>query len=162
MTLIETIAAKSPITNVADLFGLQHSNPLGIAPLWQLIAILAVTLVMEYFLHQIRWHQKPQYYPVLYSLLGVLLVASVVIFIILNKKKAEEDDIPLADDNSWACPACGSRNQGRFCQNCGQAKPVGALQYACDKCGWEPEDPTHPPKFCPECGDPFGDEDVIR
>lgn len=74
MTLIETIAEMSPITNVADLFGLQHSNPLGIAPLWQLIAILAVTLVMEYFLHQIRWHQKPQYYPALYSLLGVLLV----------------------------------------------------------------------------------------
>ena len=32
--------------------------------------------------------------------------------------------------------------------------------YRCDKCGWEPEDPAHPPKFCPECGDRFDDGDV--
>ncbi len=58
----------------------------------------------------------------------------------------------------WTC-SCGTVNQGRFCQNCGARKPEGAPLYRCDKCGWQPEDPTHPPKFCPECGDPFDEHD---
>ena len=58
----------------------------------------------------------------------------------------------------WTC-SCGSVNQGKFCQNCGTRKPEGAPLYKCDKCGWEPEDPANPPKFCPECGDVFDDND---
>ena len=64
--------------------------------------------------------------------------------------------------SGWTCTECGSVNQGKFCQNCGAKKPAGAPQYKCDKCGWMPEDPTNPPKFCPECGDPFGDEDIVQ
>ena len=59
----------------------------------------------------------------------------------------------------WTC-SCGAVNQGRFCSECGARKPAGVPQYRCDKCGWEPADPAHPPRFCPECGDPFGDEDL--
>ncbi len=58
----------------------------------------------------------------------------------------------------WTC-GCGAVNQGKFCAECGSKKPEGAPLYKCDKCGWEPEDPTHPPKFCPECGDVFDDKD---
>lgn len=64
-----------------------------------------------------------------------------------------------ADTDGWTC-SCGTVNKGKFCQNCGAKKPAGIPQYRCDKCGWEPEDPAHPPKFCPECGDPFDDGDL--
>ena len=61
-------------------------------------------------------------------------------------------------EDGWKC-ACGQVNKGKFCSNCGAKKPDGAPLYRCDKCGWEPEDPKNPPKFCPECGDPFDDRD---
>ena len=63
-----------------------------------------------------------------------------------------------ADTDGWTC-SCGAVNKGKFCQNCGAKKPEGAPLYRCDKCGWEPEDPKNPPKFCPECGDIFDDSD---
>lgn len=64
-----------------------------------------------------------------------------------------------ADTNGWTC-SCGAVNKGKFCAECGKPKPAGVPQYKCDKCGWEPDDPAHPPKFCPECGDPFDDGDI--
>ena len=63
-----------------------------------------------------------------------------------------------ASEDGWTC-SCGTVNKGKFCQNCGSKKPEGAPLYRCDKCGWEPEDPIHPPKFCPECGDLFDEND---
>lgn len=65
---------------------------------------------------------------------------------------------PKPSTAGWTC-SCGSVNQGKFCVNCGQKKPEGAPLYRCDKCGWEPEDPANPPKFCPECGDAFDEND---
>ena len=66
-----------------------------------------------------------------------------------------------ADADGWTC-SCGAVNKGKFCQSCGAKKPAGAPVYRCDKCGWEPADPAHPPKFCPECGDPFDDGDITN
>ena len=65
-----------------------------------------------------------------------------------------------ADDGGWTC-SCGAKNTGKFCQNCGSKKPAGVPQYKCDKCGWQPEDPTKAPRFCPECGDPFDNGDIV-
>lgn len=60
--------------------------------------------------------------------------------------------------DGWAC-GCGSTNKGRFCPECGAIKPEEAPLYACDKCGWEPEEKHNPPRFCPECGDVFDEKD---
>jgi membrane protease subunit (stomatin/prohibitin family) len=66
---------------------------------------------------------------------------------------------PKPVEDGWQCE-CGTVNKGKFCAECGKAKPADELQYACDKCGWEPPNPKSPPKFCAECGDPFDSNDV--
>ncbi len=73
-------------------------------------------------------------------------------------KFCPECGAPKPANDGWTC-ACGTLNKGKFCQNCGAKKPEGTPLYRCDKCGWEPEDPAHPPKFCPECGDIFDEND---
>ena len=59
-----------------------------------------------------------------------------------------------AEPEGWTC-TCGSVNKGNFCPNCGAKKPENHV-YRCGKCGWEIENPENPPKFCPQCGNPFG------
>ena len=63
-------------------------------------------------------------------------------------------------EEGWTC-SCGSVNKGKFCPECGAKKPAGAVQYKCDKCGWEPEKGAALPRFCPECGDKFDNNDMI-
>lgn len=73
-------------------------------------------------------------------------------------KFCKECGSPKSEDG-WVCKQCNTMSKGKFCVECGAKKPEGVPQYQCDKCGWEPEDPTNPPKFCPECGDPFNESD---
>lgn len=68
-------------------------------------------------------------------------------------KPAAPKTVP-AESGRWTC-ACGAVNEGNFCTNCGAKRPEKKKVFRCDKCGWTPEDPTNPPKFCPNCGDPF-------
>ena len=69
---------------------------------------------------------------------------------------------PQPKAEGWTCTSCGAVNKGKFCMECGAKKPDSAPLYKCDKCGWEPNDPKNPPKFCPQCGDPFNDNDVKK
>ncbi len=59
---------------------------------------------------------------------------------------------PAAQQGSWVC-ACGASNQGKFCGECGARKPA---ESRCGNCGWQAAEGVNPPKFCPECGTPFG------
>lgn len=78
-----------------------------------------------------------------------------------GKKKPDDEGKQAAaapTNSGWVCE-CGAKNTGKFCIECGKPKPV-VKHYKCDKCGWVPQDPTNPPKFCPECGDIFNDDDA--
>ncbi len=72
----------------------------------------------------------------------------------------QQQSAPAAPAQGWQC-ACGSVNQGKFCPQCGARKPAGAVQYRCDKCGWTVPQGQQPPRFCPECGDPFDNNDIV-
>ena len=54
---------------------------------------------------------------------------------------------------TWVCPSCGAQSSGKFCANCGTAKPV--VSSGCTNCGWRPSAGQGMPKFCPECGRPL-------
>lgn len=63
-------------------------------------------------------------------------------------------------EEGWICPNCNKKCIGKFCPECGTQKPEAVKKYRCNKCGWVPDDPTTHPKFCPECGDVFDENDA--
>ena len=74
-------------------------------------------------------------------------------------KFCQECGAKRPEAKGWTC-TCGNVCLGKFCPECGAKKPAAAPLYRCDKCGWEPEDPKNPPRFCPECGDRFDENDI--
>lgn len=52
---------------------------------------------------------------------------------------------------TWTCPKCNSQNDGKFCTNCGAAKPEGDGSWFCGECGTK-----NSGKFCTNCGKPRG------
>ena len=59
---------------------------------------------------------------------------------------APEPEAPAAPaDGSWTCPNCETVNTGKFCTECGTAKPSG--DWTCPNC-----ETVNSGKFCSECG----------
>lgn len=67
-----------------------------------------------------------------------------------------------AASGEWIC-SCGAKNSSKFCSNCGSKRPEVNVpkKYKCNKCGYEPNPDFPTPKFCPNCGDPFNDADLV-
>lgn len=63
------------LTNLPDLLGIHIGNPLGLSPLAMLIIIFVLVSTMTFFNHQVRYCGKDSYYPALYTLFGLLLLA---------------------------------------------------------------------------------------
>lgn len=58
----------------------------------------------------------------------------------------------VGQPDSWKC-VCGAQNNGKFCSNCGTARPAAPIPGGfCSNCGNQLPDPK--PKFCPQCGTP--------
>jgi len=62
-------------------------------------------------------------------------------------------------EETWTC-SCGTVNNGNFCKNCGSKRPEPHKHFRCDKCGWEGE-AEDDLRFCPNCGDPVTDADLV-
>ena len=86
----------------------------------------------------------------------------------------------------WVCRSCGSQNTGKFCSGCGNPRPVqqtgwkcfcgttntdrfcnecGTTRFEprqiwCSECSWTIEEEGQVPKFCPNCGKKFNNDDI--
>ena len=75
------------IANLPDMLGWHIGNPLGLGSIAMLLIILVLVETMSVFDYFIRHRDKPQFYPVLYTLFGVslLAVSKWLAFFILKK-----------------------------------------------------------------------------
>lgn len=54
---------------------------------------------------------------------------------------------PVVPAEEWTCPQCGTQNTGKFCIECGAARPADTKPWYCPECGTQ-----NTGKFCSECG----------
>lgn len=75
-----------------------------------------------------------------------------------NQQQMQQQATQQAKD-TWTCSDCGTENTGKFCSNCGAAKPVAtgsaSIKMKCASCNSVVDLANGVPKFCPECGQPF-------
>ena len=105
----------------------------------------------------------------------------------LHQDNVNRPATPAASEQ-WVCPGCGSQNTGKFCSGCGNPRPVPVRQSGwkcfcgatntgrfcnecgttrfeprqiwCSECSWTIEEEGQVPKFCPNCGRKFDNDDI--
>ncbi|MEG0731980.1 MAG: SPFH domain-containing protein [Vagococcus sp.] len=75
-----------------------------------------------------------------------------------NQQQMNQQQEQQNHADTWTCPNDQTENTGKFCSECGEAKPVSAgsgIQMKCASCQEVITVTGQMPKFCPECGKPF-------
>jgi len=67
-----------------------------------------------------------------------------------NQEQMQRDTPAPAAADTWVCGACGEKSTGKFCANCGVARPESAGRF-CSECGEKSAG-----KFCANCGTKLG------
>ncbi|MEG0255009.1 MAG: SPFH domain-containing protein [Vagococcus sp.] len=75
-----------------------------------------------------------------------------------NQQQMNQQQEQQNHADTWTCPNDQTENTGKFCSECGEAKPVSAgsgIKMKCASCQEVITVTGQMPKFCPECGKPF-------
>ena len=86
------------LSNLPDMLGLHIGNPFGLSALAMLVIIFVVVAVMTVFNHQIRYNDGGRFYPALYTLFGLSLVA--VFYYVFQADLPKNGDIACI---GWHC-----------------------------------------------------------
>ena len=106
---------------------------------------------------------------------------------VIHQNNANRPAAPAASEQ-WVCPGCGSQNTDKFCSGCGNPRPAPVRQSGwkcfcgttntgrfcnecgttrfeprqiwCSECSWTIEEEGQVPKFCPNCGRKFDNDDI--
>lgn len=74
--ITDYINANAPMTNLPELLGLHHSNPLGLHPIAVPAFLLALAVAMHVVSHQIHYRERRSLFPLLYGLLAVSIAST--------------------------------------------------------------------------------------
>lgn len=88
--LSDYIDANAPMTNLPELLGLHHSNPLGLHPIAVPLFLLLLAVALQVLAHRIHYRGRRDLFPWLYALL-VVATASTYYYCFSG-------DLPLFED----------------------------------------------------------------
>lgn len=103
-TLSDYITDNAPMTNLPELLGLHHSNPLGLHPIAIPIFLLLLALGLHVVTHLINHKDRHSLYPLLYTLMGISVVATY--YYCFSGDLPKYEDIQLSNNETcigWFC-----------------------------------------------------------